>query len=156
MNITSLHKSEWIRSKDQKPECNVSVFVFIPAEDNHCTVGMWDISKKWVLLDEYRVPKSEVTYWHPMIELPEDKSYDPKYPVEKADEMDTTAEIIRKLQKRVYDLENVLTRLTTNPHVSLGDLVYTIRDREGEGWDGKYVKEWGESCAKAEDILKSK
>lgn len=105
VRIPSLTNGKWISSKDHKPEYNVSVLVFIPAEDNHCTVGMWDISNKWVLLDEYRVPKSEVTYWREMVELPEDKSYDPNHPSEQSDEMDTTTEIIRNLQKKVYHLE---------------------------------------------------
>lgn len=54
-----------------KPEYNVGVLVFIPGEDNHITSGMWDISKKWVLLDEYRTPECEVTHWMPLPAFPE-------------------------------------------------------------------------------------
>lgn len=67
---------KWRKSEDELPDQNVSVFVFIPEEDNHITVGMWDVSQKWVLLDEYRVPRSQVTYWAPMfLDVPEDTSY---------------------------------------------------------------------------------
>lgn len=56
---------------DTKPEHNVGVLVFIPGEDNHITSGMWDISNKWVLLDEYRTPEEEVTHWMPLPGFPE-------------------------------------------------------------------------------------
>lgn len=72
-------KTQWIKSSKRKPEYNVSVMVFIPEEDEHITAGMWDISNKWVLLDEYRVPLSDVTYWSEMIEKPKDKTYTPNY-----------------------------------------------------------------------------
>lgn len=41
------------------------------------------------------------------------------------------------------DLLAALQALTGNKHVSLGDLVYTVRENEGKGWDGKWVKAWG-------------
>lgn len=94
----------WIKSSDQKPPENVSVLVFIPEEDNHCTTGMWDVSQKWVLLDEYRVPKSEVTYWAEMVELPQDRSYTPAGP---SDEYETMSETISRLQKEIYDLKHL-------------------------------------------------
>lgn len=103
--------NKWISSDVAKPDYNVSVLVFIPAEDNHCTVGMWDVSNKWVLLDEYRIPKSEVTYWREMVGLPEDKSYDPNHPSELSDEMDTTTEIIRKLQIDNFNLQTSLRKV---------------------------------------------
>lgn len=57
---------EWKDAEKEKPEYNIGVLVFIPEEDNHITSGMWDISKKWVLLDEYREPTCEVTHWMKM------------------------------------------------------------------------------------------
>lgn len=68
---------DWYCAETTKPEFNLEVLVFIPAEDDHVTSGMWDIDKKWVLLDEYLVvpretpeiidghktPDSIVTYW---------------------------------------------------------------------------------------------
>lgn len=60
----------WVKA-DTKPEHSVGVLVFIPGEDNHITSGMWDISNKWVLLDEYRTPEEEVTYWMPLPAFPE-------------------------------------------------------------------------------------
>lgn len=54
---------KWIDADVEKPKYNVGVLVFIPDEDNHITSGMWDISNKWVLLDEYRTPQCKVTHW---------------------------------------------------------------------------------------------
>lgn len=62
---------EWI-SADAKPPYNLGVLVFIPEEDFHITSGMWDISNKWVLLDEYRKPSDDapVTHWMHLPEIP--------------------------------------------------------------------------------------
>lgn len=88
----------WISVKDRMPEKLVSVLVFIPEEDNHCTSGMYDTSNRWVLLDDYRVPTSQVTYWKPMCELPVDKSYVPTH----IDEL--IPDTIARLQKENYEL----------------------------------------------------
>jgi hypothetical protein len=48
----------------------------------------------------------------------------------------------------------VLRALTTNPHLSLGDLVYTVRERELEGWEGPAVKSWSDAVVAATDVLK--
>lgn len=94
----------WIKSSRHKPQQNVGVLVFIPEEDNHITTGMWDVSNKWVLLDEYRIPKSEVTYWRPIdFDIPKDKKYKKSHHV--SDEMDTTTEQIRRLQKENFMLK---------------------------------------------------
>lgn len=47
-----------------------------------------------------------------------------------------------------------LRGLLTNPHISLGDLVYTVRDRELQGWDGPAVKAWSDAVMAAEAVLK--
>lgn len=94
-------KYKWVKSSDRLPEENVSVLVFIPEEDFHITTGMWDISKKWVLLDEYRIPQSEVTYWCPMIDAPEDESYNK---TEFIDEEQNMSWKISKLQKELYEV----------------------------------------------------
>lgn len=47
-----------------------------------------------------------------------------------------------------------LASLQSNEHVSLGDLVYVVRDREGEGWNGKWVSHWDQAVAAAEQITK--
>lgn len=70
----------WINSKMKLPRENVGVLVFIPEEDNHVTTGIWDVSKKWVLLDDYRIPTAEVTYWRPIdYDLPKDQNYTPSH-----------------------------------------------------------------------------
>jgi hypothetical protein len=94
-------KEDWISSKERLPDFNRSVLVFIPEEDNHITVGMWDVSLKWVLLDEYRIPKSEVTYWTECPPEPVDKSYTPSK--HHPDEMDTITYQIRELNKQVFE-----------------------------------------------------
>jgi hypothetical protein len=63
---------KWIKVSERMPEYNKGVLVFIPEEDYHVTSGMWDISNKWVLLDEYRVPDSKVTHWMESPEIPEE------------------------------------------------------------------------------------
>lgn len=100
---------QWISVKDKMPEFNVSVLVFIPEEDNHITTGMWDVSKKWVLLDEYRVPKSSITYWRAMVDMPEDKSYT-KSPVHNPAE-DTITYRTRALQQQVFRFEYALRNI---------------------------------------------
>lgn len=60
----------WYCARTSKPKKNFGVMVFIPEEDNHQTSGMWDVSEKWVLLDEYRVPTSEVTAWRYLYDDP--------------------------------------------------------------------------------------
>jgi hypothetical protein len=94
----------WIKASEQLPPENVGVLVFIPEEDNHCTTGMWDVSQKWVLLDEYRVPISDVTYWAEMVDLPDDKTYTPSN--RRPEDDDTMSYQIRSLQKRIYELEH--------------------------------------------------
>jgi hypothetical protein len=90
----------WISVSDRMPETNSRVLVFIPEEDHHITTGMWDVSRKWVLLDEYRIPQSEVTYWMPMIMGPLDTSYTPCKYVEHSPD-----ELLRSAQKENFDLK---------------------------------------------------
>lgn len=108
--MNKLHISpQWISVKERLPEFNVSVLVFIPEEDNHITTGMWDVSKKWVLLDEYRVPKSDITYWQEMVDMPEDKSYT-KSPVHNPAE-DTITYQTRALQQQVFRFEYAIRNI---------------------------------------------
>lgn len=99
--------SIWTNAEKEKPEYNVSVIVFIPEEDEHMTSGMWDISNKWVLLDEYRVPTAQVTYWRPMVEKPSDRKYTPTFNHE---ENDTTDKVIRNIQKENQSLRSELQK----------------------------------------------
>ena len=101
-------KYRWIKSSDQLPEENVSVLVFIPEEDFHITTGMWDVSQKWVLLDEYRIPQSEVTYWMPMVDAPEDESYNK---TEFVEEEQTMSWKISSLQKQLYEISKQRDKL---------------------------------------------
>jgi len=65
----------WYCARTSKPKHNVGVFILIPAEDNHITSGMYDISEDWVILDDYRVSSHEVRAWRYLPELPSDKEF---------------------------------------------------------------------------------
>lgn len=47
------------------------------------------------------------------------------------------------------ELLAALLALTSNPHIALEDLVYRVREVEGEGWDGPAVKAWIEAVTAA-------
>lgn len=103
--ILANEENQWVKASDRKPEECVSVLVFIPEEDGHCTTGMWDVSKKWVLLDDYRVPQSEVTYWRPMVNLPTDLSFT------KHTEVEVIPDTIARLQKEIFDRDEEIEKL---------------------------------------------
>jgi len=44
------------------------------------------------------------------------------------------------------ELLDALIAISTNPHINLGDLVYNVREAEGEGWDGPAVSAWSDAC----------
>lgn len=70
LNRVLTFEDDWMPVEKEYPPHNLGVLVFIPEEDSHITAGMWDISKKWVLLDEYREPENEVTHWRILPEPP--------------------------------------------------------------------------------------
>jgi hypothetical protein len=45
--------------------------------------------------------------------------------------------------------------ITTHPHITLGDLVYEVREQEGEGWDGPGVKAWGDAVTELDAAVKA-
>jgi hypothetical protein len=51
------------------------------------------------------------------------------------------------------ELLEALKALTSNPHVDLGGLVYQVRDREGEGWDGPQVTNWSNAVQAAKAAI---
>lgn len=51
------------------------------------------------------------------------------------------------------DLLAALEALFSNPHIYPGDLVYQVREREGEGWDGPAVKQWSEAVMAAKAAI---
>lgn len=68
-----------------------------------------------------------------------------------ADVMD---ELLADAEAHAAALESALRGVTRHPHVSLGDLVYAVREREGEGWDGPLVKQWSDAVKVAEALTK--
>lgn len=54
------------------------------------------------------------------------------------------AQIVRMAAERAGLIE-AAKAIKANPHVDLGDLVYQVREREGEGWDGASVKQWSDA-----------
>ncbi len=53
----------------------------------------------------------------------------------------------------VERMEATLRALSSNPHLDLGDLVYKVREAEGEGWEGPSVKAWSEAVTGARALL---
>jgi hypothetical protein len=61
---------------------------------------------------------------------------------------------VQQLREEVEQLKGVIRALTSNPHVDLGDLVYQVREREGQGWDGPAVKAWSDAVEAAHKAVK--
>ncbi len=61
-------------------------------------------------------------------------------------------EHIRDVQNYTLKLEEIITAISTNPHINLGDLVYKVREEEGKGWDGPAVKTWSEAVNNIDKI----
>lgn len=53
------------------------------------------------------------------------------------------------------DLRDALLAITSNPHIFLSDLIYDVREREGQGWDGPHVKQWSDAVEKVKNVLQS-
>lgn len=51
------------------------------------------------------------------------------------------------------ELFEALSALLSNKHINLGDLVYAIREREGEGWDGPSVTAWSNAVDAARKAI---
>lgn len=57
-------------------------------------------------------------------------------------------------QKEVIKvLVEALEAISTNKCVSLSDLIYRVREVEGEGWEGPQVKAWSDAINKIESAL---
>lgn len=54
----------------------------------------------------------------------------------------------------LQELLDVIRDVGTNPHMSLGDHVYEVRDKEGDGWEGPAVVAWGDVCRRIEELTK--
>jgi glutathione S-transferase len=67
---------------------------------------------------------------------------------------DGVAEANGRLIAAAPDLLEALIGLSTNPRLNLGDLIYQIRERELEGWDGPAVTAWAEAVEKAKAAIK--
>lgn len=52
------------------------------------------------------------------------------------------------------DPGDILRALMSNPHLSLEDLVYDVRDHELQGWDGPAVKQWSDAVMAAKKWIK--
>ena len=57
------------------------------------------------------------------------------------------------LAAQVAALRAALEALFANPHMDLGDLVYAVRERELQGWDGPAVKQWSDAVKAARAAL---
>lgn len=70
-----------------------------------------------------------------------------------ADKADRLATALAASEARVIELQRAVHELFSNPHLDLGDLVYKVRESEGEGWDGPAVKAWSAAVANAKKLL---
>ena len=50
-------------------------------------------------------------------------------------------------------LREALVGITSNPYITLGNLAYDVREREGKGWDGPAVKTWCEAVKSVNEAL---
>jgi hypothetical protein len=63
------------------------------------------------------------------------------------EDFETEVPLVRKAD---FDRAVAIMRaLCTQEHLDLGDLVYVVRDREGQGWEGPAVKAWSEAMIAA-------
>lgn len=46
------------------------------------------------------------------------------------------------------EMLEALLAITSNKHMNLGDLVYYVRERECQGWEGRSVKAWSDAVMK--------
>jgi len=46
-----------------------------------------------------------------------------------------------------------LLALTNSPHANLSDMIYEVKKREGEGWDGPAVNAWSKAVADANAVI---
>lgn len=53
-----------------------------------------------------------------------------------------------KLIAAAPELFDALIAISSNDHLDLGDMIYDVRENEGEGWDGPSVKAWSDAVAK--------
>ena len=59
-----------------------------------------------------------------------------------------------QVRARLAEYRLCLKALATNPSLNLEDRIYDVRDREGQGWDGPDVKQWGDAVTWANKLLK--
>lgn len=52
------------------------------------------------------------------------------------------------------DMLAALEAITSNPHLDLGDLVYQVRERECQGWEGDAVRQWSEAVTSVKEAIR--
>lgn len=62
-------------------------------------------------------------------------------------------EVTNELPPVEAELLQALRAITSNKHISLGDLIYQVRDAEGLGWDGPQVTQWSNAVATIDALL---
>ena len=55
---------------------------------------------------------------------------------------------------RLEQYQQALSALFNNPHIDLGDFVYQVREREGQGWEGSAVKAWSDAVVAGSRLLR--
>lgn len=60
---------------------------------------------------------------------------------------------LESLRTANKELVEALKAITSNKHLHLPDLVYQIRDSEGEGWEGQWVTHWSDTLKKIDNLI---
>jgi hypothetical protein len=58
----------------------------------------------------------------------------------------------REIEK-LNEIKKIVEYLMNHPHFNFEDQVYSVRDREGEGWDGPHVIGYGSAVAHLKELI---
>lgn len=63
------------------------------------------------------------------------------------------AALCEEAADEIERLVSALRGIMEHDSIDLGDLVYTVRERDGLGWDGPLVKSWSDAVSRANNVL---
>ncbi len=72
--------------------------------------------------------------------------------IQAADALEAQAAQLAANARRIEELAACIRDLLHAEYADLGDFVYQVREREGQGWDGPAVKAWSAAVERAKAI----